>query len=138
MRTIALCLAAVAIAAAQSGVQKFRARLAPTPIDATMRADVTGSGAATATLAGAKLTIAGTFAGLRGPATAARLLAGPATGVRGKPVAELAAVKAESGEVKGAVELTPAQVEDLRKGRLYLQIDTEKANNGALWGWLLR
>ena len=34
--------------------------------------------------------------------------------------------------------LTAEQVESLRKGKLYIQIDSEKASDGNLWGWLLR
>jgi hypothetical protein len=40
--------------------------------------------------------------------------------------------------VSATLDLTPQQIESLKKGRLYLQIDSEKAPDGNLWGWLLR
>jgi CHRD domain len=140
-------IAAVAIAsgllpavfsAAPDEAAKFKARLAPVPIDATMRADVTGGGNAAATLAGRKLSIQGSFEGMRGPATAARLHMGAVTGVRGAAVFDLMVTKAAVGTVSGAFELSPEQVEALQKGRFYIQIHSEKAPEGNLWGWLLR
>ena len=59
-----------------------------------MRNTVAGSGSATATLAGAKLSITGTFEGLKSPATAATLHRGVARGVRGVSVADLIVSKA--------------------------------------------
>ncbi len=103
-----------------------------------MRDAVAGSGSASALLAGTKLTINGTFAGLRSPATAARLHSGLAMGVRGAPVGELTVSKAMSGTITGSLDLTPDQVQSLRKGRLYIQISSEKAPDGNLWGWFLR
>jgi hypothetical protein len=60
------------------------------------------------------------------------------TGVRGSSVLDLTVSKAISGTVTGSFDLTPEQVESLRKGRLYVQIHSEKAPDGNLWGWLLR
>jgi CHRD domain-containing protein len=54
------------------------------------------------------------------------------------PNIELAATKAEKGTVSGTVELTPDQIADLRNGRLYVQIQSERAPDGNLWGWLLK
>jgi hypothetical protein len=45
---------------------------------------------------------------------------------------------AVSGNVTGSVELSPSQLEDLRNAKIYVQIDSEKAPEGNLWGWLLR
>ena len=36
------------------------------------------------------------------------------------------------------LELTPGQIEDLRNGRIYVQIHSERAPDGNLRGWLLR
>src|SRR5688572_10054257 len=80
----------------QSG-ERFTGRLAPVPIDATMRASVTGTGSMSAMLTGTKLSINGTFAGLAGPATTARLHQGVVTGVRGPAVSELTISKSVSG-----------------------------------------
>ena len=121
---------------AQSG-ETFKARLSTVPIDVTMMSTVAGSGSLTAVLAGKKLTITGTFEGLRSPATIARVHRAP-RGIRGPAMLDLAVSKATSGTVSGSLELTPAQIEDLRNGRFYVQIHSEGAPDGNLWGWLLR
>jgi hypothetical protein len=118
--------------------EKYKVRLATVPMDGGMRDAVAGSGSASAVLTGAKLTINGTFGGLRSPATAARLHLGLAMGVRGAPVADLTVSRAVSGTLAGSLDLTPDQVQGLRKGRLYIQISSEKAPDGNLWGWFLR
>jgi CHRD domain len=121
---------------AQTG-ETFKARLSPLPRDATNMADLTGVGSVSAVLVGTRLTITGTFEGLRGPATVARVhRAQP--GVRGNPVLDLTVSKATSGTIGGTLTLTPMQVQDLRKGWFYVQIHSEKAPDGNLWGWLLR
>ena len=125
-----------ATAVAQTG-ETFKGRLSVVPIDVTMQATVAGSGSLTAVLAGRKLTITGTFEGLRSPATVARVHRG-VRGIRGPAVLDLTVTKATSGAVTGSLDLTPAQVEDLRNSRLYVQIDSERAPEGNLWGWLLR
>ena len=91
-----------------------------------------------AVLTGTKLAVTGSFEGLRSPATIAQLHKSPVRGVRGPVIFDLA-VKAEgtSGTISGTVELTPIQVADLEKGRLYMQLHSEKAPDGNLWGWLL-
>jgi hypothetical protein len=58
--------------------------------------------------------------------------------VRGAPVAELTVSKAMSGTITGSLDLTPEQLQSLQKGRLYVQISSEKAPDGNLWGWFLR
>ena len=107
------------------------------PIDAAMRTNVTGSGNVSAVLTGTKLSITGAFDGLRTPATVARIHAGPATGVRGPAILDLAVSKAANGSITGSFDLTPAQLESLHRGKLYIQIHSEKAPDGNLWGWLL-
>ena len=121
---------------------KYHARLGWVPIaGANDRVNVTGKGTATATLAGRKLAITGSFEGLAGPATVARLHSGIAKGARGNPIADLTITKAASGTFSGSVELTPEQVDSLRQGKLYVQIHSEKgvAPDGSnLWGWFLK
>ena len=39
--------------------------------------------------------------------------------------------------ISGSLDLTPQQVDNLRKGGLYIEIHSEKAPEGALWGWLI-
>ena len=124
-------------ALAQSG-ETFKARLSTVPVDATMLPTITGSGSLKAGLAGNKLTISGTFEGLRSPATRASIHVGPQKGIRGPAAHDLVVTKDKTGSITGSVELSPSEIEDLRNGRLYVQIDSERAPDGNLWGWLLR
>jgi hypothetical protein len=118
--------------------ERYKVRLSTVPMDGGMRATVAGSGSASAVLTGSKLTINGTFDRILSPATTARLHNGLARGVRGPAVGELTVSKAMSGTIGGSLDLTPEQVQGLKKGHLYIQISSEKAPEGNLWGWLLR
>ena len=123
--------------AGAQNVETFQTRLSTVPIDVAMQSTVAGSGSVTAALAGRKLTLTGTFEGLRSPATVAHIHRGP-RGIRGPAILDLTVSKATSGSVSGSLDLTPAQVEDLRNARFYVQIHSERAPDGNLWGWLLR
>lgn len=138
VRTFAplVALLAVAVTSAQPPRQ-FRARLSPVPIDVAMQATVAGSGSVTATLSGTTLTIAGAFKDLKSPATVARLHRSPNKGMRGPAIGDLSASKAVSGEISGTMQLTADQVTELTAGKLYVQLQSEKAPEGNLWGWLL-
>ncbi len=115
---------------------QYRARLAVVPIDIPMQATIAGSGAVTATLKGTTLAITGTFSGLKTAATMARMHRSPKPGMRGEPIGDLTATSRTSGTITGSIELTKAQVDDLAAGRLYIQLHSEKAPDGNLWGWL--
>ena len=128
----------VTISAAAQSEEKFKIRITPVPLDGSMRATVAGSGSATATLSGNKLTISGTFDGMPSAATTAKIHRGLATGVRGSPFLDLTVTKASNGTVSGSFDLTPEQVQYLKQGKLYIQIQSEKAPDGALWGWILK
>lgn len=119
------------------GARAFKARLSPVPIDVAMQATVAGTGAVTATLTGNKLTIAGTFDGLRSAATIAKVHKSPIRGVRGPEVFTLTVTPGTSGSISGAFDLNPQQLTELQNGRLYVQLHSEKAPDGNLWGWLL-
>jgi hypothetical protein len=130
---------ACGVSAIAQGNDKFAARLGWVPIAGADR--VSGKGTAAATLSGRALTITGSFEGLGGPATVARLHEGIAKGARGRAVGDLVITKATSGTISGSVTLTAEQVDALRQGRLYIQIHGDKglAPDGAnLWGWLLK
>ncbi|MEZ5286326.1 MAG: CHRD domain-containing protein [Vicinamibacterales bacterium] len=120
--------------AAQAQGRTFHTRLSVVPIDLTMAKTIAGSGTVTGTLRGRTLAIEGTFDGLRSPATIARVHRGPNRGLRGPVIGELTATSGTSGRVSGSIELTAAQVEDLDKGRLYVQLHSEGAPDGNLWG----
>jgi hypothetical protein len=100
-------------------------------------ANTTGAGEALAELAGTRLTLRGDFSGLKGAATVARLHQGPVMGVRGPAIADVAVPAATNGTFSAEVTLTAAQAEGLRQGQVYLQIHSETAPDGNLWGWLL-
>jgi hypothetical protein len=106
-------------------------------VAAALAANTTGAGEATASLAGTKLTLRGNFAGLKGSATVAHLHQGPAMGVRGPSFADVAVPSATNGAFNAEITLTAAQVEGLRQGQVYLQIHSETAPDGYLWGWLV-
>jgi hypothetical protein len=143
-RSVAVVLVALGLVwfaqagSTQNNQEKYKVRLSTVPMDGGMRDAVAGSGTASAMLTGTKLTINGTFDGLRSRATVARLHRGLAIGVRGAPLADLTVSGATGGTVAGSLDLTQEQLQGLRKGQLYLQISSEKAPDGNLWGWLLR
>lgn len=133
---VLLLTAAAGWAGAQGG-SRFAARLSTAPIDLGNAAAVKGSGSASAVLDGRDLTVEGRFSGMTAPATGAHLHVGTVLGVRGPAVAELEVEHAASGSVTGAVRLSREQAAALADGRVYVQIDSEAAPDGNLWGWLL-
>ena|SRR6266508_234120 len=134
-----LWIVCLPIALSAQQPKTFKARLSPVPIDISMQAAIAGVGAVTATLSGAKLSIAGTFEGLKSPATIAQIHKSPTRGVRGPTVFDLVVTKSDaaSGTLAGSFDLTPVQVTDLQSGRLYVQLHSEKAPDGNLWGWII-
>lgn len=137
-----LLTAATAGMLAQGG-EKYTARLGWIPIAGPNdRANVAGKGSVTATLTGMKLTFSGTFEGLPAAATMAQLHRGIAKGARGPVITDLTIVKATSGMITGSADLSAADVEALKAGRLYVQVHSEKGlpkeDGATLWGWLLK
>jgi hypothetical protein len=134
---VALLLGSVIGVTSQAQTPRtYKARLSMVPIDVAMQATVAGSGTVTAQLAGSKLTIAGTFSDLKTPATVARIHVAQ-KGMRGPAVLDLQVAGDTHGTITGVFELTKAQLEDLTKSRFYIQLHSEKAPDGNLWGWLL-
>lgn len=134
---LAACTVAVLVAAAGAQSRQYRARLSPVPLDVAMQSTIAGSGAVTATLNGTTLTLTGNYAGLMTASTVARLHRGPRTAMRGPAIGDLKITPGISGALSGSLELTKEQVDDLANGRLYIQLHSEKAPEGNLWGWLL-
>jgi len=127
-------------AAAQSE-QKFKTRLSPVPALGIQPATVAGVGSASATLTGKKVTVTGSFEKMASPATVGHLCLGQLPGVRGESVFDLTVAKTgdgTSGTFSGTFDLTPEQIDALKKGRFYVQIHSEGAPNGHLLGWLLK
>ena len=135
------CVAGTVGLAAQGG-DKYTARLGRVPTANAREGEaVTGKGAATATLAGNKLTISGSFEGLTSAATMAQLHRGIARGARGPVIGDLTISKAASGTISGAIDLNAEQLGDLKQGKLYVQVHSGKgmAPDGSnLWGWLMK
>jgi len=130
-------LVGAALGLIAQGAGTYKARLSALAGDAKTVKDMAGLGAATATLAGTKLTVNATFDGLKTNATKAELREGVMAGVAGPAIGDLTITKAMKGTVTGAIDLTASQIEHLKKGGLYVQIYSEKPTNGTLWGWLL-
>jgi hypothetical protein len=133
---LAACAVLVAASAAGAQARQYRARLAPMPLDVAMQATIAGSGTMTGTLAGTTLTLNGTYKDLRTAATVVRLHRGPRIAMRGPAIAELKASGGTAGTITGTIELTKEQLDDLSNARLYVQLHSEKAPDGNLWGWL--
>jgi hypothetical protein len=140
-RKVAVALIVASLLSSQpavraQGTKTYKARLSPVPV-AAYTATVTGSGSVTATLIGTKLSIAGTFQGLNTPATVARIHKSPRPGIRGPVLFDLTVSNSTNGTIGGAFDLTAAQVQELAQARYYVQLHSEKAPDGNLWGWLL-
>jgi len=140
-------IVATGIGLVAQGGDKFKVRLAPAPALGVQGGApaVAGLGSATATWNGKKLAVNGTFEKMASPPTTAKIGLGLATGARGDLILDLTVTKSaqstakeNSGTIAGSVDLTPPQLEALRKGKLYVQINSEGAPNGHLLGWLLK
>jgi hypothetical protein len=126
-----------AAAAAAPAAEKYHTRLSVVPLDVAMQANVAGQGAVTATLDGNKLTISGNAEGLRSAATVAEIHRGP-PGIPGPPILNLTVTKSVTPTIGGTVELSPSMVQDLKSGQLYVQVNSERAPDGNLRGWLMQ
>lgn len=127
----ALLLAGPALAA------DYEAELDPAPFDQVNRADVIGGiGNITATLEGNTLTVHGAFSNLASPASGGSFRIGLAKGVPGDAIGGVTVPHARQGEVGGSIKLSAAQKTALEKQSLYIRIDSEKAPDGSLQGWL--
>ena len=131
------CFLGVLLGAAAPASTTFQFRLSPGPRLVGTRADSSGSGSVTATLEDSKLTLKGSFSGLLAVPTAAHLCMGSLPGVRGPVIADLTVSPATSGTLSGTVQLNPSQLAALRKGGLYVEIDSNRAPEGDLWGWII-
>jgi CHRD domain len=134
---------ALVFLAAPAFAADYQTNLGPMPLDDETKAVIAGRGDATASSDGKTMTVKGSFHGLPSNATEAHVLLSPIAGVPGKPVFDLDVTKSTSGTLSGNFKLTGAQATALRTGKLYIQINSEKAPDnvpwgakGTLWGWL--
>ena len=117
--------------------EKYLVYLSPMPFNEATRPNMTGKGSGSATLEGDTLTITAAFSGLASAATKGHLSVSKGAGIPGAPVFDLTVSADVTGKVTGQLKLDSAQLVALRGGKLYVQIDSEKAPMGNLWGWLL-
>lgn len=136
-RLAGLLLIGASLSMPALAADKYITNLGPMPLDDASRTNIQGRGDASATLDGRTLTVSGTFGKLPSPATAAHLNLSAATGMPGTKLFDLTATPATSGTVSGKVTLSAGQVTAFRTGKLYVQIDSQKAPDGTIWGWLL-
>ena len=73
---------------------------------------------------------------MKSAATIAQIHLGP-RGIRGPVMFDLKLTKGTSGTLIGTFTLTPEQIEAVKAGRFYIQVHSESAPEGNLWGWLL-
>ncbi len=131
------CVLSVLAGGAAAASSTFHVRLSPGPRLVGTRADRSGSGSVTVTLEDNTLKLQGSFSGLLAVPTGARLHMGSLPGVRGPVIADLNVSPDTTGTVSGTVQLNPQQLAVLRKGGLYIEIDSGKAPEGDLWGWIM-
>lgn len=136
---VIVVLALTALSAECWAAETFETVLGPTPITDATKYAVRGKGAATAVLDGNKLKVMGAFSGLASPATDAHLMMGSGTGIPGTLVLDLVISPAASGTIDGLLTLSRDQIAALHAGRIYIQVNSQKAGppTGNLWGWLL-
>ena len=134
---IIVCAAASLILAAPAWAAAYEAELDPVPFAEVNRADVIDSiGDITATLEGNTLTVHGSFSNLTSAASGGSFRIGLAKGVPGDAIGSLTVTHARQGEVTGSIKLSAAQKAALENQSLYIRIDSEKAPDGNLQGWL--
>jgi hypothetical protein len=123
--------------AAFGAAQKFDTRLTPAPFDGAMRANVQGDGRVSAVLDGRTLTVTGNFMALPSAATTARIYSGSGIGVPGDAILDLQLNGQTEGSLSGSFTLNAKQLSALKLGHVYVQINSQKAPDGNLQGWLL-
>jgi hypothetical protein len=134
---IAVLVILSAVPVALAAAEKYQIHISPMPFNDETRPRMTGKGAALATLDRETLSIAGTFTGLASAATEAHLSLSSGPGIPGTKIFDLVVSRDVAGKLTGQVKLQPNQLAALASGKLYVQINTEKAPMGTLWGWLL-
>lgn len=121
----------------------YQTNLGPMPLDDETKAVIGGRGDATASYDGKTFVVKGDFRGMPSNAISAHVFDSPVAGMPGNKLFDLEVTKAASGTISGSFTLTSAQARALRTGKLYIQINSEKAPaeypwgpKGTLWGWL--
>jgi hypothetical protein len=135
LRLVTAALTAMIITPAMA--DDYASRLTAVAYDGAMRANVQGDGQVKATLNGNKLDVSGTFTALPSAATSVKLYSGPGIGVPGPAIGDVALTGGLDGNFSASMTLDRKQLTALKQGHVYLQVNSEKAPDGNLWGWLL-
>lgn len=121
----------------------YQTNLGPMPLDDETKAIIAGRGDATASYDGKTFVVKGEFKGMPSNAIGAHVHSSPVAGMPGPKLFDLDVTKSTSGTISGSFTLSAAQQRMLRTGKLYIQINSEKAPEeypwgpkGTLWGWL--
>lgn len=132
-------IALASVSTASAAPEVYMVHLGPVARTNVTRLVAVGRGRGDIMLDGSKLTINATFEGLTSPATDAHLCTGIGIGTPGTCEGDLAVTKANAGTVTGTLTLNRQQLAALPAGRLYIQINSQKAPApaGNLWGWIL-
>jgi hypothetical protein len=115
----------------------YASRLTSVAYDGAMRANVQGDGHVSATLNGSSLMVTGDFTALPSAASSVKLYSGPGIGVPGDALFDLQLSGQNQGSISGTVKLSGKQLAALKQGHVYVQLNSQKAPDGNLWGWLL-
>jgi hypothetical protein len=81
--------------------------------------------------------VKGDFETLPSAATSVRVYSGSGIGVPGPAILDLQMSGETDGSFGGSFLLTAAQLRAIRQGHVYVQVNSQKAPEGNLWGWLL-
>jgi hypothetical protein len=137
LRLCGVAIVALSLAAGQAAAESFETRLSPSPLTDGTRVNITGEGRALVQWDGNILSVSGNFEGLASNATSAALYDGLGIGVPGPEALDLSVTQDKSGMIWGSLRLNRRQLASLRAGHFYVQINSEKAPDGNLHGWLL-
>jgi hypothetical protein len=115
---------------------QYQTELDPAAFDNSTVKNNVGIGNVTASLSGNNLTVTGNYSGLSSEATDAHVKMGLAAGVPGPVIGDLKISGGMTGQISGTFRLNSAQAASLKQGGLSIVVDSTKAPQGNLWGWL--
>src|SRR6185436_3293902 len=131
-RHLGMAVLASGLLAAPAAAENFETRLSPSPLTDGTRVNIKGEGTALVQWDGNILSVSGNFQGLVTNATTAAIYDGLGIGIPGPKAFDISVTQGTSGMIWGSLTLTRKQLADLRAGRMYVQINSEKAPGGNL------
>ena len=136
-RLAALAVAAALASSVHAQAPQYRARLSIVPIDIAMQSDHRRIRLGDRDAEGHHADDQRHVQRIEDRGDRCAVHRSPRTAMRGAPIGDLTATAETSGTISGSIELTKEQIDDLAAGRLYVQLHSQKAPDGNLWGWLL-